>query len=65
MHYELDDFQIKSVTQGTEAMGETLVKLRSQGQVYAGQGISTDIIGSAINAYVNALNKIVYEGKEE
>lgn len=65
MHYELDDFQIKSVTRGTEAMGETLVKLRSQGQVYAGQGISTDIIGSAINAYVNALNKIVYEGKEE
>ena len=60
-HYELDDFQIQSVTQGREAMGQTIVKLRSSGKVYSGQGISTDIIGSGILAYINALNKIVYE----
>jgi 2-isopropylmalate synthase len=29
--------------------------------VYSGRGISTDIIGSSIRAYLNALNKIVYE----
>ncbi len=60
-HYELDDFQIQSVTEGREAMGQTVVKLRSGGKVYSGQGISTDIIGSSIRAYINALNKIVYE----
>ncbi len=60
-HYELDDFQIQSVTEGREAMGQTVVKLRSAGKVYSGQGISTDIIGSSIRAYINALNKIVYE----
>ena len=60
-HYELDDFQIQSVTEGREAMGQTIVKLRSSGKVYSGQGISTDIIGSGILAYINALNKIVYE----
>ena len=60
-HYELDDFQIQSVTQGREAMGETVVKLRSEGKVYSGRGISTDIVGSGILAYINALNKIVYE----
>lgn len=60
-HYELDDFQIKAVTEGREAMGQTIVKLRSGGKIYAGRGISTDIIGSGIAAYVNALNKIVYE----
>ena len=60
-HYELDDFQVNSVTQGQEAMGETVVKLISEGKVYSGRGISTDIIGSSIRAYVNALNKIVYE----
>ena len=60
-HYELDDFQIQSVTQGREAMGQTIVKLRSSGKVYSGQGISTDIVGSGILAYINALNKIVYE----
>ncbi|MBR4232078.1 MAG: hypothetical protein IKR95_02615 [Oscillospiraceae bacterium] len=60
-HYELDDFQIQSVTEGREAMGSALVKLRSNGKLYSGNGISTDIIGAAIHAYVNALNKIVYE----
>ncbi len=60
-HYELDDFQIQSVTEGREAMGQTIVKLRSGGKVYSGQGISTDIVGSGILAYINALNKIVYE----
>ncbi len=60
-HYELDDFQINAVTQGQEAMGETVVKLIWEGKVFPGRGISTDIIGSSIRAYVNALNKIVYE----
>ena len=60
-HYELDDFQIQSVTEGREAMGQTIVKLRSSGKVYSGRGLSTDIVGSGILAYINALNKIVYE----
>ena len=63
-HYELDDFQIRSVTEGREAMGETVVKLRSGGKLYSGRGISTDIVGSSIQAYINALNKIVYEEAE-
>lgn len=63
-HYELDDFQIRSVTEGREAMGETVVKLRSNGKLYSGRGISTDIVGSSIQAYISALNKIVYEETE-
>ena len=60
-HYELDDFQIQAITEGREAMGQTIVKLRSGGKVYSGRGTSTDIIGSGVAAYVNALNKILYE----
>ena len=60
-HYELDDFQIQSVTEGREAMGNAVVKLRSNGKIYSGNGISTDILGASIKAYINALNKIVYE----
>ena len=60
-HYELDDFQIRSVTEGREAMGEAVVKLRSGGKLYSGRGTSTDIVGSSIQAYINAVNKIVYE----
>ena len=60
-HYELDDFQIQAVTEGREAMGEALIKLRFEGVLYSGRGISTDIMGASIKAYLNALNKIVYE----
>ena len=63
-HYELDDFQIQAVTEGREAVAQTIVKLRSQGKVYSGRGISTDIVGAGIHAYISALNKIVYEEAE-
>ena len=63
-HYELDDFQIQAVTEGREAMGQTIVRLRHKGKLYAGRGISTDIVGAGIHAYLNALNKIVYEEAE-
>ncbi len=60
-HFELDDFQIQSVTEGKEAMGSAIVKLRADGKLYAGTGISTDIIGASIRAYISAVNKIVFE----
>ena len=54
----------QSVTEGREAMGETVVRLRSGGKLYSGRGISTDIVGASILAYLSALNKIVYEEAE-
>ncbi len=60
-HYELDDFQIQSITRGREAMGESIVKLRHEGKLFSGKGTSTDIVGASINAYINALNKICFE----
>ena len=61
-HYELDDFQIQSVTKGREAVGSSLIRLRADGMLYSGNGVSTDIIGACVRAYINALNKIVYKG---
>ena len=55
-HFELDDFRLRAVTEGREAMAETLVKLRSGGRVYSGTGISTDVVGAGIVAYLSALN---------
>ena len=60
-HYELDDFQVQSVTEGKEALGSALVRLRNNGKLYSGNGTSTDIVAASIRAYINALNKIVYE----
>lgn len=63
-HYELEDFGIDAVTEGGEAIGRAIVKLRSEGKLYSGSGISTDVIEAAIRAYIAALNKIVYEERE-
>lgn len=60
-HYELDDFQVQAVTEGKEALGSALVKLRNNGKLYSGNGISTDIVAASIRAYINALNKIIFE----
>lgn len=61
-HFELDDFQIQSLTEGRGAVGSSIVKLRADsGKLYSGKGVSTDIIGAAVKAYINALNKICFE----
>ena len=62
-HYELDEFRIQAITEGHEALGSSVIRLRDGGKLFAGNGISTDIIGACIRAYINALNKIVYEEK--
>ncbi len=61
-HYELDDFQVHAVTKGRGAVGSSIIRLRANGKLYPGNGVSTDIVGACIRAYINALNKIVYEG---
>ncbi len=58
-HYELDAFQIEAVTEGKEALGSAVVRLINDGKIYSGMGLSADIIGASIRAYLNALNKIV------
>ncbi len=61
-HYELDDFNVNAVTKGREAVGSSLIRLRANGKLYSGNGVSTDIVGACIRAFINAVNKIVYEG---
>ena len=55
----LEDFSLNAVTDGEDAMGEAVVKLRYKGELYTGRGLSTDVIESSIRAYVNGINKIV------
>ena len=59
--FELDDFKIKATTEGAESMGEALIKLRYNGKLYSGNGVSTDINGASIRAYIQAINKIIYD----
>ena len=59
----LEDFQIRSVTVGKDALGEAVVKVNYNGRRFQGRGISTDIVKSSVNAYINAVNAI-YLAKE-
>jgi len=57
----LEDYQIESVTEGQDALGDALVKIKApDGVIYSGRGLSTDIIEASIFAYVNAVNKMLY-----
>jgi 2-isopropylmalate synthase len=52
----LREFRIDAVTGGQDALGEASVVLELAGQSAAGQGVSTDIIEAAAQAYVRALS---------
>jgi 2-isopropylmalate synthase len=52
----LREFRIDAVTGGQDALGEASVVLELAGQSASGQGVSTDIIDAAAQAYVRALS---------
>jgi 2-isopropylmalate synthase len=55
----LKDYRIKSISKGTDALGEARVKILYQDKTYHGIGLSTDVIEASIKAYINVINKIV------
>jgi len=55
----LQDYQLRAVTGGKDAMGEVSVKVDFDGTVVTGKGSSTDVIEASVRAYVNALNRVV------
>ncbi len=57
-------FEVKSITGGTDALGEVLVSLEEDGVKVRGQGADTDIIIAAAKAYINALNKLAARRKQ-
>ena len=56
---QLVSYNIHAVTEGEDALGEVVVKLRKDGNNVTGRGISTDIFEASIKAYLNAVNKVV------
>ncbi|MEW6066887.1 MAG: 2-isopropylmalate synthase [Nitrospirota bacterium] len=51
-------FEIKSITGGTDALGEVMVTLEEGNKTVRGHGADTDIIVAAAKAYISALNKL-------
>ena len=58
---ELLLFSVSNISQGGDAQGEVLVRLRKDGHIVNGQGADTDIVVASAKAYVNALNRLAAE----
>ena len=56
---KLENYSIRAVTGGKEAIGEATVRISDKGRTYIGRGISTDIIEASAKAYVDAINRMV------
>ena len=56
---KLDNYSIRAVTGGKEALGEATVRITEGGRIFVGRGISTDIIEASAKAYVDAINRMV------
>ena len=59
----LVNYAINAITGGKDALGDVTVKLRSEDRekVYTGRGVSTDVLEASAKAYVNAVNKLMYD----
>ena len=55
----LQDYSLRGVTGGKDAVGEVIVRIRHEGVTWLGRGASTDIIEASIRAYLHALNRIL------
>jgi 2-isopropylmalate synthase len=60
---ELEDYSIKSVSQGKDALGEVHVVLRQQDVSVQGRGVSTDILEASAKAYLDAVNRLIEKRK--
>jgi 2-isopropylmalate synthase len=60
----LEEFLIQAITRGTDDMGKVHVEVRNRGNIYYGFSANTDIVTAAVEAYVNAISKIVWKREE-
>jgi 2-isopropylmalate synthase len=63
--FTLEEYVIHAVTAGKDAQGEVSVRVSYNGKTYKGRGVSTDVIGASIKAYLFAVNSMLFEESYE
>ncbi|HWS46502.1 MAG TPA: alpha-isopropylmalate synthase regulatory domain-containing protein, partial [Acidimicrobiia bacterium] len=56
---KLGNFQVSSVTGGSDALGSVAVTVEAEGRKVTGRGVATDVVEASARAYLNAVNKLV------
>lgn len=59
--FTLEDYGLRAVTEGKDALGEVTVRISKDNKIFVGRGVSTDIIEASVKAYLNAINRAVSE----
>ena len=54
------DFQVRAVSEGSDAVGEVFMKVDIDGTVLTGRAASTDIVEGSARAYLSAVNKALH-----
>jgi len=60
---KLTQYNVGSITGGTDAQGEVTVRVTEGGETVVGKGASTDIIVASAKAYIHALNRLCCKQK--
>lgn len=58
---ELEEYGLRAVTEGKDALGEVTVKVSKDDRFFIGRGVSTDVIEASVKAYINAINRVISE----
>jgi 2-isopropylmalate synthase len=59
VHGTVGNFQVASVTGGSDALGSVAITVEAEGRKVTGRGVATDVVEASARAYLNAVNKIV------
>lgn len=55
----VESYSVRSVTSGRQALGESIIRIRSGENSFTGRGTSTDIIEASAKAYLQAINQFI------
>ena len=58
IEHSFDIYNIHSISEGKDTLGDVTIKLAAEGKTYTGKGLSTDIMEASIVAYIKAVNKL-------
>ena len=59
INIRLENYSLKAVTRGIDALGEVSVMINYEDKNIIGRGVSTDIIEASVKAYLDAINKLI------
>ncbi|MCX6090954.1 MAG: 2-isopropylmalate synthase [Candidatus Atribacteria bacterium] len=60
---DLVNFTLQSISGGTEALGEVVVRIFTDDRAYVGRGSSQDVVVASVIAYLSAINKMTQTKK--